>query len=126
MVRIKKLYITRYGKFSNFSLDFDDGLNVIAGENEAGKSTIQSCIRAMLYGFSKKKKQIGVLRDRDRAIPWEGGKVIAAMTVNLDGRELEIRREFGKTAASDKILVVDISTGEEINELMVNDVGEKL
>ena len=51
---IKSLEIISFGKFKNKTIDFDDGLNVICGDNESGKSTIMSFIYAMLYGFGAK------------------------------------------------------------------------
>ena len=47
---ITSLEIFGFGKFHQFSLHFSDKYNVIYGENEAGKSTLHSFIRAMLFG----------------------------------------------------------------------------
>ena len=54
---ITSLEIFGFGKFHQFSLHFSDKYNVIYGENEAGKSTLHSFIRAMLFGVPSTPKQ---------------------------------------------------------------------
>ena len=39
-MKIKKLRINGYGKFTDKEITLEDGLNLIFGKNEAGKSTI--------------------------------------------------------------------------------------
>ncbi len=45
---IKKLVIKGFKKFDNFEIEFNKNLNVIVGENEAGKSTILNAIDVVL------------------------------------------------------------------------------
>lgn len=126
MVRFTEVYLRQFGKLREYRLSFSDGLNIIYGENEAGKSTIQLFIKAMLYGLPAQKKQAGVLRDRDRALPW-GEKYAAGMlALKADGREIEIHRRFGRTAAGDQLQVIDRHSGEHISQLEVHTIGELL
>lgn len=48
---IKKIRIQNFKKFRNFTLDFTDGLNILVGENGAGKSTILEAINLALTGI---------------------------------------------------------------------------
>lgn len=48
MKYIKSLTINGFKKFKNFSIKFNENLNIIVGENEAGKSTILEAIRIVL------------------------------------------------------------------------------
>ena len=52
---IKSLKIYSFGCLINKEFKFEKGLNLIYGENEKGKSTIEAFIKIMLYGFSSKK-----------------------------------------------------------------------
>lgn len=50
-MKIEELYLAGFGRFSNKRIVLQDGLNLIFGENEAGKTTLQHFIVGMLYGF---------------------------------------------------------------------------
>ena len=68
-MRIKKIHITGFGRFRDFTLELSDGINVITGPNEAGKSTIHLFIRSLLYGADKKRR--GAQRPvYERMRPW--------------------------------------------------------
>ena len=45
---IKQIVIHGYKKFKDFKLDFHDGLNIIIGENESGKTTVIEAINIVL------------------------------------------------------------------------------
>lgn len=48
---IKKIKIDNFKKFQKFELDFDNGLNILVGDNEVGKSTILEAIHLALTGM---------------------------------------------------------------------------
>lgn len=48
---INKIHIYGFGKFEDYKLDLSQQVNVVYGENEAGKSTIFAFIHAILFGF---------------------------------------------------------------------------
>jgi uncharacterized protein YhaN len=57
-VKITALEIDGYGVWSGLRIErFADGLNVVYGPNEAGKSTLLQFIRSMLYGFSPERRR---------------------------------------------------------------------
>ena len=43
-MKIKELRLKNFGKFTNKEIHFSDGMNVIYGENESGKSTLYTFI----------------------------------------------------------------------------------
>lgn len=61
-MRFRRLDLTRYGKFTDFSLDFGEkpdctpDLHIIFGPNEAGKSTTFAAMLDLLYGIERKSK----------------------------------------------------------------------
>lgn len=61
-MRIRKLGLRRYGKFTDTVLDFgarlEDGpdLHIVYGPNEAGKSTVMSAVMDLLYGIHTQSK----------------------------------------------------------------------
>jgi uncharacterized protein YhaN len=51
-MKLEKLHLTGFGIFQDAALEgLGPGLNVIEGQNEAGKSTTLEFIRALLFGF---------------------------------------------------------------------------
>ncbi|AME05854.1 AAA family ATPase [Bacillus siamensis] len=56
-MKITTMLIYQYGKFSNRSFQLSDSpVQVIYGLNEAGKTTLMSFIKSVLFGFPKSKK----------------------------------------------------------------------
>ena len=52
-MKIRELYLENFGKFSDKKVVFRDGVNVIYGENESGKTTIHTFIKSMLFGLER-------------------------------------------------------------------------
>ena len=50
-MRFADLRLNGFGKLEKHHLSFAPGLNLVYGPNEAGKSTLQSALLTMLYGF---------------------------------------------------------------------------
>lgn len=113
MVKISRLELIKFGKLHDCIIDLKDGLNVIYGDNEAGKSTIQLFIKAMFYGFPSRGGKKGDVKERERAIPWGETSAAGKIYINKDGRNIEIYRKFGKRASGDVIRVSDSATGED-------------
>ena len=57
---IKKLKLKNFKKFAKFEVDFDDEINLIIGDNEAGKSSILSAIDIVLSGSRHKIETFGL------------------------------------------------------------------
>ncbi|GMA69185.1 hypothetical protein GCM10025879_04310 [Leuconostoc litchii] len=54
-MRIKRLEISGFGRWSQQNFDLIDGMQVIAGQNESGKTTLRAFIVGVLFGFPTKK-----------------------------------------------------------------------
>ncbi len=53
--RLSRIKMERFGRFSNESIGpLDEGLTVLSGKNEAGKSTTTSFVSQLLYGWNRK------------------------------------------------------------------------
>lgn len=70
-MKILQLYIRGFGKLKNYQIDFDNNINVIYGKNEAGKSTIHSFIKAMLYGMQRSRGKAGKYDLFTKYEPWD-------------------------------------------------------
>ena len=52
-MRLLELHIDGFGKFHDRTISFNDGINIIYGKNEAGKSTLHTFIRGILFGIER-------------------------------------------------------------------------
>ena len=72
-----------FGRLREQALELQDGLNILQAPNETGKSTWCAFLLAMLYGVNTKERdRAGVLADKNRYAPWDGG----SMSGRLDCR----------------------------------------
>ena len=58
-MKIDKIKIQNYKSFCNFTISFNDDINILVGDNETGKSTILECIDLVITGSNKKLESIG-------------------------------------------------------------------
>ena len=54
-MKINELKINGFGKLKDKEIKFEDGINIVYGENESGKSSLLKFISSMFYGTSKNK-----------------------------------------------------------------------
>ena len=95
-MKINKLKINDFGKFSNKQIELSDNINVIKGNNESGKSTIQKFIVSMLYGISKDKRKSS-FTDYEKYFPWGKESFSGKLSYTLDdGKKYEVFRDFTK------------------------------
>ena len=90
-MKIRRLELIAYGRFSNEVLDFEsDALQIIYGPNEAGKSTALRALQAVLFGMTEKN---------DAFIhPWDLMRL--GMSVEVGNEIVRVERRKGKGARS--------------------------
>ena len=95
-IRITRLELIKFGKFADYSIDISDGMNVIYGDNEAGKSTIQLFIKFMLFGIPSRGGKREKIKDREKIIPWQDNKA-AGRNRNIPGVQKTSFRRYSKS-----------------------------
>ncbi len=111
---IKHLYIDSFAALKGKELSLSEGLNVIEGLNESGKSTVCTFIKFMLYGLSGRTSD-GEMSERQKYVPWDTGRAAGSLTIVTDGTEYRIDREltvFDDSQPRERCEVTDLSTGE--------------
>ena len=95
-MKIKQLKINSYGKLKNKELNFKNGINIVEGKNESGKSTIFHFIVNSFYGISKNKKG-KEYSDFEKYKPWGEEEFSGKIVYELDnGESFEVFRDFKK------------------------------
>ncbi len=95
-MQIKEIQINNFGKLEDKNIELTNGINVIYGENESGKSTLLKFITSIFYGISKNKngKRIS---DYDKYLPWNDKEFSGKIKYELDNKEeYEVYRNFAK------------------------------
>ena len=88
---IKKLYAT-FGSLEGKSLGFENGLNIVYGRNESGKTTWCAFIRSMLFGIAtREKEKAGFLPDKVKYRP-KSGAMYGRAVIESDGIEYTLER----------------------------------
>lgn len=123
---IKSIDINAFGVIKDYHLQFTKGINLIYGENEAGKSTIQNFIKVWLYGFSNYRGKNLMYNERLKYLPLSGEKIKGILTFEIDEREYMIIRSFGKSKKDDEIKVIDSLSGENLSNIYGDEPGKKI
>ena len=113
-MRILNLHINGFGKLQNRDFSFDSGLNVVYGQNEAGKSTLHTFIRGMLFGIEKQRGRASKNDLYSKYEPWEGsGTYEGYMRVESQGEIFRIERRFVKKDQQLRIINETLGREEE-------------
>lgn len=125
---LEQITVRSFGLLRNYQETFSQGVNIIEGANETGKSTLAAFIRYMLYGFGEEG---GVLSERERRINWVTGTADGSMTLHTqDGKRYRIDRKTervgnGSTASYiESCEMYDLETDERVT--LVASPGETL
>lgn len=123
---IKTLKLISFGKFKNKEISLKDGLNIIEGQNEAGKSTLAAFLRFMFYGLpSDRISKTNPVSAKEKYIPWGGDAISGSIELEDGGKQILIEREFRKSL-NKKPVVRNKLNGEMLPEFTGSEPGEIL
>ena len=110
-MKIERIQITAFGKLKDFELLPGDGINIIEGPNESGKSTIASFIRFIFYGLSGKAE--GELSPKEKFLSWHKTEASGSLTLANAKGSFRIERAIIKNTRgfSEHLTVVDLQSG---------------
>lgn len=114
---INKINIISFAGLKDKEINFEEKINLIYGENEKGKSTIQNFIRVWLYGMNSKRTKDLKNNDRVRFAPVDGDKIRGELYVTHNNRKYIIKRSFGATKKEDISEILDAESGEILTEI---------
>ncbi|MGN1187107.1 MAG: ATP-binding protein, partial [Lachnospiraceae bacterium] len=125
-MKIDSVNIVSFGGLKDFHLDFKDGMNIIYGDNEAGKSTIMAFIEMMFYGKTAQEKSTDISKSlRKRYAPWDGSAMCGELEFTYDNRRYRIHKVFKKTIKTDEVKLYDADTGNEIPLGRDEEIGQR-
>lgn len=70
-MKLLELRIRNFGKLTDRNIELSDGINLIYGENESGKSTVHTFIKGMLFGLERARGRAAANDTYSLYEPWE-------------------------------------------------------
>ncbi len=121
---IEKLHISAFGPLCDADVELGEGLNIIEGANESGKSALAAFIKFIFYGLSS--RAAGDVSERQRYVNWArgyaAGFAVCVVSDGTDTKRVRIERTLnaktgsdGKTKYSERVRVLDHETSMPIN-----------
>lgn len=130
-MRLTYLGIQRFGKLKEKEIFLEDGINVIYGPNESGKTTIHSFIRGMLFGVPRYRGRASRTDPYTRFEPWEHPADYAGcMRFEVGGKEFRIDRNFYKSDVRESLVCE--TDGEQLSiahgdlEMLLGGINESI
>ncbi|MBQ8426463.1 MAG: hypothetical protein IJX16_01740 [Clostridia bacterium] len=110
-MKLKKCYVSSFGKLKDYTYDFGDGLNTIKEDNGFGKSTLATFIKAVFYGLNDSKRNVND-NERIKYRPWNSvGTFGGHIEFEWGGQDFKLERFFGAKESEDSVKLYDIKTG---------------
>ena len=114
-MKLLKLEITAFGKFTNKTIDLRDDFILIRGDNEAGKSTCVKFIEGVFYGFVKPYlKTTRYNEDLEKYKPWSSSNYEGSIIIENDGEILRVYRNF----QNGEYNIYNEKTGKDITDTL--------
>jgi len=108
-VIIEKVEMTNFRSYRDEVVEFEKGVNVIVGENGAGKTSILEAIDFALFRETPKRVKINELISRGA----EEEAMTVALTFQSNGRRFKVERARGKTNTDKLFQDGTMLTGDE-------------
>lgn len=97
-MKINSVHIDGFGKWNNQTFALDDHLQVILGDNEAGKSTLANFIVSVLFGYANGHNQYS------QYLPRQTNAYGGTLDVTIDQQQYHIKRSSGKKGGQVEIV----------------------
>ena len=113
-MRITELVLKNFGRFTDKRIGLTDGINIIYGENESGKSTLHTFLKGMLFGMERKRGRAAATDTFSTYEPWENPNYYAGiLRFECGGRHFRLERNFDRYSKGGILLCED--DGEELS-----------
>lgn len=94
-MKINKIQVNGFGNIVGKNFDFSNGINLIRGNNENGKSTLVYFIKSMLYGINRNKAGEN-FSESERFNPWQSTDFSGKMEYTIKDKKYSTFRDFNR------------------------------
>lgn len=113
-MKIQELELKNFGKFKEKKLFLDEGIYLVYGKNESGKTTIHTFIKSMLFGMERGRGRAAAHDVFSKYEPWDNPNYYAGvLRFEAGGKTFRLERNFDKYAKKATMFCED--DGEELS-----------
>ena len=113
-MRIREIWMKNFGRFADRRITVNDGIQLFYGENEAGKSTIHTFLKGMLFEMERKRGRASATDESHLYEPWENPNYYAGvLRFEAGGKTFCLQRSFEKTGRKAELFCEE--DGEEFS-----------
>ncbi len=107
-MKILELRLKHFGKFTDKNIRLRDGINILYGENESGKSTLHSFIKGMFFGMERGRGRASAHAAFRIYEPWENPNDYSGSLVFESGEKtFRIDRNFDRYTKKAELICED-------------------
>lgn len=113
-MQIRECRIKNFGKFRDKTIAFQNGINIIYGKNEAGKTTLYHFIKSMFFGLERQRGKASRMDTYSLYEPWEMSLYYEGILKFTAGDKcFRIERGFAKNQRYERL--INENDGEELS-----------
>ena len=116
---IKRITVRNFGKLQDRTMEFSDGINVLYGDNESGKTTTHTFVRSMLYGIQRQRGRAARKDAYNLYLPWKNSADYGGtLWFENGGKNFRLTRNFYKENPTTEFLceddgeILDVAQGD--------------
>lgn len=116
-MKIRRCSVYQFGKLKNKELEPKDGITLIQGPNESGKTTLHTAIAALLFGLERGRGRAAANDTYKANLPWTEPELYGgALDWERDGRRIHVVRDLAKTPPKSYISETKDGSTRDIKE----------
>lgn len=130
-MKLNDIQIQQFGKLKEKKIFLEDGINVIYGPNESGKSTLHGFIRSMFFGIPRYRGRASKTDPYTRYEPWDRPVDFAGnLGFSVGEKDFRIWRNFYKK--DERAQLVCETDGEQLTieqgdlQMLLGDISESV
>lgn len=105
---IKELNIKHFGKLHDRRITLSEGINVLYGPNESGKTTLHTFLKSMFFGLTRQRGRASKNDTYSRYEPWDGAGIYGGILwFQCEGRSFRLSRNFRKGNVTAELVCQD-------------------
>ncbi len=110
-MQINELLLKNFGKFHDRQINLEEGINLIHGENESGKSTIHTFIKGMLFGIERGRGRAAQNDTFSIYEPWDNPNYYSGTLKFAAEGKISVLKKIEKSSKKAELVCIEDGDG---------------